>query len=326
MKTETHLDLTRALGALSSLSAASVLDQSVDCVKLIGLDGDIQYMNANGLCAIEGDDLASFIGLDWAGMWPDAAGAQIALSYTAAQAGEMANFRAFCPTDRGNPRWWDVSVSKVVDATGRHVGYLAVSRNVTEQHQSREALAVAAAEMTHRLKNTYMMVASLLTVFARGDAGNEAFADLMRARLGAIGTAQALFTSGEASCDVEVLVPALVAPFQNPACQVIVETHGAAIVDRGRADAIALVMGELCVNAGKHGALAHGGEIRVTTSVADDALTIVWDERAAVPPHANSREGGQGLALIQRIVAARHGKIMTDWKADGLITKLTFPL
>ena len=326
MPPETHLDLASALGSLSSLSAAVVLDLSADCVKLIGLGGDVQYVNANGLCALEIEDRPSVIGRNWAAMWPDAANAQIALSYTAARAGEMAHFQAFCPTAKGNPRWWDVSVSKVLDAAGAHVGYLAVSRDVTEQHQSREALAVAVAEMIHRLKNTYMMIGSLLTVFARGNAGNEAFADMMRARLAAIGTAQAIFTSGEASCDIAVLVPALVAPFENPACGVIVETHAAAIVNRGRADAIALVMGELCVNAGKHGALAHGGEIHVTTSVADDALTIVWDERAAVPPQANTREGGQGLALIQRIVAARHGKIMTDWKADGLTTKLTFPV
>ncbi|MBC7504316.1 MAG: PAS domain-containing protein [Sandarakinorhabdus sp.] len=326
MTSASHPDLTHALGSLSSLSAAAVLDQSIDCVKLIGLAGDVQYMNANGFCAMEIDDQSAIIGRTWVALWPQEAAERIGAAYTAASAGDAANFQAFCPTAKGNARWWDVSVSKLVDIAGRHVGYLSVSRDVTEQQQSREALLVAAAEMIHRLKNTYMMVSSLLTIFARGDAGNEAFAQRMRARLAAIGTAQALFTSGEASCDIELLVPALVAPFENPACRVIFDDLTPAIVNRGRADAIALVIGELSVNAGKHGALAHGGEIRVTTSVDNGELTIIWNERCGVPPQAHRRDGGQGLALIERIVAARYGRVETEWQSMGLTTRLTFPL
>lgn len=295
-------------------------------MKLIGLAGDVQYINKNGLCALEIDDFQNVIGRDWASMWPHEASHAIGASYETAIGGKTANFQAFCPTSKGNPRWWDVSVSRVLDTGGSHLGYLSVSRDITEQHRSREALAVSASEITHRLKNTYMMISSLLTVFARGDATTEAFAALMRGRLGAIGTAQALFTSGEASCNVETLVPALVAPFENPTCRVVIEALTPAVVDRGRADAIALVIGELSVNAAKHGALAHGGEIHVITTVDDSHLTIVWDERSDVPPQHHAREGGQGLALIERIVAARRGKIATVWSDAGLMTRLTFPL
>lgn len=325
MKSKISNSLGRVLGPLSSLSAANVLDQSIDCVKLIGIAGDVQYMNANGLCAMEIDDLQSIVGRNWADLWPDEARHQIAASFDAAASGDTAHFRAFCPTAKSTPRWWDVSVSMVADRDGKHIGYLSVSRDVTEQHRSREALSVSAAELKHRLKNTYTMIGSMLTVFARGDAVNEAFAAMMRARLGAIGTAQSLFT-GDASCEIETLIPALVEPFDNPGCRVVVEAPTAVSVDRGRADAIALVIGELAVNAAKHGALAHGGEIRVTTTVDTDRLNIIWVERSNVPPETQSREGGQGLALIQRIVAARQGRIETEWTSTGLTTSLNFPI
>jgi hypothetical protein len=62
-----------AVSGLSSVALASVLDQSVDCVKLINLDGNIQYMNGNGLCAMEIDDFCAVEGQPWADLWPDEA-------------------------------------------------------------------------------------------------------------------------------------------------------------------------------------------------------------------------------------------------------------
>jgi hypothetical protein len=48
--------------AISADALAAVLDQSVDCVKLIGLDGGLRWINSNGLCAMEIDDFAQVDG------------------------------------------------------------------------------------------------------------------------------------------------------------------------------------------------------------------------------------------------------------------------
>ena len=53
-------------------------------------------------------------------------------------------FRAFCPTAKGSPRWWDVTISSVLNDEGDPAGYLAVSRDVTENQLGFEALDVAA--------------------------------------------------------------------------------------------------------------------------------------------------------------------------------------
>jgi PAS domain S-box-containing protein len=320
-----HASLSSAgVGSLSPVALASVLDQSVDCVKLIGLDGDVQYMNANGLCAMEIDDFRAIEGRQWADLWPAELRQTVLDSCITAASGEPVRFRAFCPTAKGTPRWWDVTVSMVTDTEGAHAGFLSISRDVSDNQAAREALEIAAAEMKHRLKNTYMMIGSLLMSFARGDAAHEAYAQDMANRLVALSAAQALFVSHDAPCAIDQLIPALVAPFDNPACPVVIEGLASAQVDQGQADAIALVIGELSVNSAKHGALAHGGEVRVDSHVAAGVLTIHWTERSALPRTREPGSGGQGLRLMERIVRARGGAIDFAWKQDGLAVTLTF--
>ncbi|MES2989157.1 MAG: PAS domain-containing protein [Pseudomonadota bacterium] len=315
-----------AVGSLSPVALASVLDQSVDCVKLIGLDGEVQYMNANGLCAMEVDDFNAIRGLQWADLWPEDSRQTVLDSLETSAGGKSVRFRAFCPTAKGSPRWWDVSVSAVTNAAGDHAGYLSISRDMTEDETAIEALAIAADEMRHRLKNTYTMISSLLMSFARGDAARETYASEMAERLVALSTAQALFVSKEASCTIGVLIPALLTPFNNPACPVKINGSEAIHVDQGQADAIALVVGELAVNSSKHGAIAKGGDIQVDWHSADQVLTIQWTEHMATRLSSVTRAGGQGLRLMERIMRARRGEIAFDWGDDRVTVTLTLNL
>lgn len=305
------------LTAISPETLASVLDQSVDCVKLIALDGRIQYMNANGLCAMEIDDAAAVEGAPWASLWPENARSQIEEACGSARDGRTTRFDAFCPTAKGAPRWWAVTVSPIRDVQGAITGMLSISRDVSERRTAYEALEIAAAELRHRLKNTYQIVVSLVRGFAHGDPANEIFARDMGRRLTALGKAQAVFASDDSPSDVSLLIPALVAPFTSPVCDIVVTAIDPATVDRGQADGIALVMGELLVNSTKHGAMAHGGKIAISASAADGILEISWTEDANRLVVARSRNGGQGLALVERIVQARGAKLDFAWGEFG---------
>lgn len=318
------LSAPSAVSGLSSIALAAVLEQSVDCVKLVTLAGTIQWMNLNGLCGMDIDHFEQIEGRPWDELWPEEARQMILGSYPQAALGQTIRFNAFCPTLKGIPKWWDVAVSPVTDQTGSHAGYLTVSRDITETETVREALEIAAAEMKHRLKNTYAMIASLLLGFAKGNADRESFAREMAERMSALSTAQALFVSDEAPLELERLIPALIAPFDRPSCPVVIDQARAAIVDQGQANAIALVLGELAVNSAKHGALHHGGSLHVATTETADALTILWVEQADRPVVAHDRAGGQGLRLMERIVRARRGIIAYDWEESGLSVKLTF--
>lgn len=326
MKDPTGSVSVDVVSRLSAVSLASVLDQSIDCVKLISIDGAIEYMNANGQCSMEIDDFCTIQGLAWVDLWPEAARQQIVDSFGEAAAGRAAKFRSYCPTAKGTPRWWDVSVSPVTDDKGLIVGVLSISRDVTENQNSREALTIAAEELKHRLKNTYQMIASLLVLTSKGNAINEAFAQQMSARLGAISRAQALFASNDAPCDLDELISTLVSPFGNDACPVSYGKLPKLLIEQPQADAIALVVGELAVNSSKHGALAYGGEILVDLVEEKTMLTIRWSEQCHRPVKQTEREGGQGMVLMDKIMRTRGGDLRIEWQTDGLVAALSFKL
>ncbi len=310
-------------GSTSTELLPTLLDQSLDCVKLISREGVVQYMNRNGLCAMEIDDLASVVGQRWSDLWPEEGRALIEKALKDAVSGPV-RFDAFCPTAKGTPRWWDVSVSQVEDRQGRWLGYLSVSRDVTGARLAKEVAEISAAEMRHRLKNSYSMVAALLSSLARGNPQREKFVDEVSGRLSALGVAQTLFVSrDDAPCDMQELLPALLTPFDHPDCPISVEGVPCAMMDRGQADALALVLGELAVNSSKHGALSSRGSVTVTATITQEALAVRWSERSSRKVKARSRTDGQGLRLIERILSARRGSLEILWVDNGLDAVIT---
>ncbi len=310
--------------ALSAETLASVFEQSVDCVKLVGLDGKLLWMNANGICAMEVDDFCSIRDQHWSATWPAEMHKIINDTLVKAGTGEVVRFDAYCPTAKGNQRWWSVCVTRVENADTTPVGFLAISRDITAGETSRQALEIAVEEMRHRIRNTYAMISGLLTGFAAGNPERELFAREMHDRLATISAAQTLFSSKSAPRTLSELVTALVAPFNSAACTVSVANMPEITVDQGRADAIALVLGELAVNASKHGALAAGGSISVSAAGHMNGFSIIWDETSQATVASHQRSGGQGLKLIDRIVSSRGGTFDILWKENGLIVTLTF--
>lgn len=311
---------------ISSEALANVIDQSVDCVKLLNVRGDVLWMNSNGLCAMEIDDPTAVYGRQWAGLWPEDNRGIVADSLAAAQTGETVRFEAFCPTAKGSPRWWNVTVSAVTAPDGAGIGYLSISRDVTEAEMQRRALAIAADELRHRLKNTYAMVCGLLNSLAMGNRDNEEFARQMNTRLIALSTAQSFFMAPDVPRNLTDLVPALVTPFVTPVSDVAIDEVGSVMVSRGEADAIALIVGELAMNSSKHGALVHGGKIAIAAEEKDGALTLTWTETSDRAVTATTRPGGQGLRLMEMMIEAHRGTITTEWLPYGPHVEVCLPI
>ncbi len=312
----------------SSLSADTlilILEQSIDCVKFLSLDGDVVWMNRNGMCAMEIDDFADVAGRPWCTLWPEDLQETIRQSCLAAATGELVRFTAACPSARGTPHWWDVSVTAVNAPDGSPTGFLSISRDITELEASRSALVLANLEMRHRLSNTYAIVGGLMAGFARGTPDREVFARDMQKRLHALYTAQTLFASGDGPHIVADLLTELVAPFVGGGRSVTLGHLSSTAVDRGVADAIALTLGELTVNSVKHGALGADGSLHLSTRDDADGLHICWKERSDRRVKAHDRDGGQGLGLIGQIVRSRAGTLVLDWQDYGLDATIIFP-
>lgn len=119
----------------------SLMDGTADCVKVLDLNGRLLLLNEPGMRQMEIDDFSLFCGKDWWSLWPQEAHETVCRSVDRARAGETSSFEAFCPTVKGTPKWWEVTVSPVCAAQGDSVvRLLSVSHEITDRKQSEEWL------------------------------------------------------------------------------------------------------------------------------------------------------------------------------------------
>ncbi|MBC7432051.1 MAG: PAS domain-containing protein, partial [Rubritepida sp.] len=109
-------------------------------MKLVDLAGALVWMNRNGLGVLEIPDFSAVRGQNWAQFWPESVQLLIAEAFEQAAQGGTRRFEANCPTLRGTPRWWEVSITGVRGRDGALAGYLCISRDVTSRWRDREAL------------------------------------------------------------------------------------------------------------------------------------------------------------------------------------------
>ena len=139
---------------------AQLFQSSLDCIKLVDLDGNLVEINPGAVTALELGSLDDIYGAKWTSLWPEESRHLVLDAIATAGRGERTQFAAFCPTAKGSPRWWDVVVSPVLDASGATHKLMAVSRDVTEVYLAREALRDAdvrkdefLAILAHELRN-----------------------------------------------------------------------------------------------------------------------------------------------------------------------------
>jgi len=118
----------------------SILAASVDCIKILSIDGHLELMNGPGLCAMEISNFDQIIGKEWAALWPSGGRQLVRNAVERARTGAAVRFSAPCPTAKGSPRWWDVIVSPIRDQQGRITRFLAISRDITVHRDTAERL------------------------------------------------------------------------------------------------------------------------------------------------------------------------------------------
>lgn len=320
-------DALHGYGMLTSSMLTAVLDQSLDCIKVLGPDGRLDFMNGNGLCAMEIESFDLVAGKDWWSLWPAEAQPQMRDAVIRASAGERVRLEAYCPTYKGSPRWWEVSVFPLHDRRGELQGLLSVSRDITDRVTEREMRETFAAEMRHRLQNAYALAGSLVNSAARGDPEREAFAREVLERLAQLGAAQRLLLeSGTAeSAPLNELLSRLLDPFASGQCKLDIADIPEVELPEDQVRTLALVIGELSTNSNKYGAMGFGGTIRVRATRGSGELRLCWIERPISHTAPPSQGDGSGHRLVTRALAALGGAMTIDWRDDGLDVTVTLP-
>ena len=129
----------------------SIIASSPDCIKILDLEGNLLSMLAGQqLLGIE--DIQPFLNKPWIDFWKDGDSQAARAAINAAVAGGKGNFVGFFRTPLGDPKWWDVAVSPILDLNGKPVRLLAVSREVTQRRQAElnfEFLASVSRDLVH---------------------------------------------------------------------------------------------------------------------------------------------------------------------------------
>ena len=128
----------------------SIIQSSPDCIKVLDLEGNLLSMeNGHSLMGI--DDIQPFLNKSWIDFCEtrDRLAGQAAVKKAAA--GGHGKFVGFFRMFRGEPKWWDVSISPILDANGQPERLLAISRDVTEHKNVENALR----ESEQRYRNLF---------------------------------------------------------------------------------------------------------------------------------------------------------------------------
>lgn len=135
-----------------------IFEGSPDCVKVLDADGHILAMNRNGLCAMEIDDFKTIQGAKWATLWTAENQHAIQAAVLTAKGGHNYSLNLACPTAKGSPRWWEVTVSPILGTSGEVTRILSVSRDITEARFAHEKVRVSEARFRSLVTATAAIV------------------------------------------------------------------------------------------------------------------------------------------------------------------------
>ncbi|MDP1913179.1 ATP-binding protein [Brevundimonas sp.] len=112
---------------------AALAKASQDVLRILNLDGTVDYMNDRGLELLEIESFEVNRGRIWAELWPEETRGALLAALQIARDGQPSEFAGFCPTATGKPRWWLTTISPVRDEAGAVIRILAQSRDITAE-------------------------------------------------------------------------------------------------------------------------------------------------------------------------------------------------
>ena len=317
----------------------SVLAGCGDCIKILDLEGRLQFMSEGGKRVMEVEDFTQFKGCPWPDFWEGEGNTDAKRAVATAIAGGTGRFKGAANTAKGNPRYWDVQVSPIMGDEGEVAYLLSISRDITEEwrattelHDAAERQALLAAELQHRIKNTLAMVGAIANQTMRGDdvgLARQAFTS----RLIILSQAHDILTQTSwESAPIRDVVEGALTPHRMGQGRIAVNGPEFELPPR-QALALALAVHELATNAVKYGALStSGGTVDVAwrreTSGSDSQFRFTWTESGG-PPVKEPAQGrkGFGSRLIERMLPNDFaGEVRTSFLPHGFVCELSAPM
>ncbi|WP_181955337.1 PAS domain-containing sensor histidine kinase [Paracoccus liaowanqingii] len=153
-----------------------VLGSSGDCIKVLDLEGRLEFMSEGGMGIMEVDDFDRVRGSFWPDFWDRAEKAKVISAMETAKRGATGRFQGYATTMKGSPRWWDVVVTPINDAAGQPEKILSVTRDITATMEAQTTLRETTRKLDAILNNTreavFLMDHRQCCVYANAAAEN----------------------------------------------------------------------------------------------------------------------------------------------------------
>ena len=314
-------------GPLDNLEVLrGVLASSGDCIKILDLEGRLQFMSEGGKRVMEVEDFAPLKGCHWPGFWSGQGNKAADEAVRAALRGEAAQFQGPANTAKGTPRYWDVRVSPIWDASGKVTHVLSISRDITKEHEAAARQNFLFEELQHRVKNMLGVVISIAKQTFKGEESRtlrKAF-DERIATLDQVNRSLSATVWREASIQ-EIVDSALSGHSISNAA---ISVDGPPVqVGAKQALALALATNELATNAVKHGSLrASEGHVDVSWRVSPQFFEWVWRESGGAAIEKPTHLGFGERVIRDMLAHETGGKSEISYEPSGLVCRLTVPI
>lgn len=231
----------------------------------------------------------------------------------------------------GEWRWVLSRALPMRDGEGAIERWFGTVTDVHDQRAVSDQRDLLARELSHRIKNIFAVIASLVALRARQYPEAAPFAADLSEAIGALGRAHDYVRplGGRHGDRLVGLLRDLLRPYDESGADRLVFHGDDCPLGERAATPLALVFHELATNSAKYGALSVlGGQVTVTTTLDNDAgtISIDWLEQGGPPPEVDGSEGF-GSRLVKLAVEGQlRGSITRRWLDSGVAAQVVVPL
>ena len=235
----------------------------------------------------------------------------------------------------GEYRWTLGRALPVRNDDGKIIRWIGTCTDIHGQKKLSEHNEILSRELSHRIKNIFSVISSLIALSAKGKPELIAFADTLRARISALGKAHDFVRPHSENSEPEASYPTVKHMLEElfeayPAYEdgLLSITGDDIKIDDQAATPIALVFHELATNSIKYGSLGTAnGHVAIEIDKRADDVCIRWTESGGPEVKAEPLDSGFGSRLIDMSVRGQlGGQLEKKWDREGLKVSLIVPL
>ena len=231
-------------------------------------------------------------------------------------------------TEKGKEERWIRTLGLPYRTPSGDLKVVGPTMDISQERQTQDRLEMLVQEMSHRVKNLFAVIGSIVASAPKANKECEEFADSMLSRINALSQAYDLARKQGSLTGVNwvELLNRVLAPHCSGQS---LDIEGPDVfVSSEILTTLTLLCHELATNALKYGAFsAPDGALSVTWNVHDDnMMDLTWKEsRPGFQPEDNIKPGF-GSKLVAIAVKQLNGEFQQSFSDDGIDVRLNFKL